>query len=72
MKKTWEVIKECIAKKKYSYENFPKQLGINNKDTTNVDLIAENFNKYFSDTGSKLAKNIEVSPIDLRSYLTVE
>ena len=69
IKKTWEVIKECIGKKKYNHENFPKKLVINNKDITNVDLIAENFNKYFSDIGPKLAKNIEVSSIDFRSYI---
>ena len=62
------MIKECIGKKKYSHENFPKKLVINNKDITNVDLTAENFNKYFSDIGLKLAKNIEVSSIDFRSY----
>ena len=62
------MIKECIGKKKYSHENFPKKLVINNKDITNIDLIAENFNKYFSDIGLKLAKNIEVSSIDFRSY----
>ena len=63
------MIKECIGKKKYNHENFPKKLVINNKDITNVDLIAENFNKYFSDIGPKLAKNIEVSSIDFRSYI---
>ena len=63
------MIKKCIGKKKYSHENFPKTLLINNKDITNVDLIAENFNKYFSDIGPKLAKNIEVSSIDFRSYI---
>ena len=25
IKKTWEVIKECIGKKKYGHENFPKK-----------------------------------------------
>ena len=63
------MIKKCIGTKKYSHENFPKKLVINNKDITNVDLIAENFNKYFSDIGPKLAKNIEVSSIDFRSYI---
>ena len=57
MKKTWEVIKESIGKKKYSRENFPNKLVINNKDMTNIDLIAEkNLNTYFSDIGPKLAK----------------
>ena len=63
-----EVIKECIGKKKYSHGNFPKKLVIN-KDLTNVDLIAENFNKYFSNIGLELAKNIEVSSIEFRSYI---
>ena len=54
---------------KYSHENFLKKLVINNKDITNVDLIAENFNKYFSDIGPKLAKNIEVSSIDFKSCI---
>ena len=63
------MIKECIGKKKYSHENFPKKLVINNEDITNVDLIVENFNKYFSDIGPKLAKNTEVSSTDFRSYI---
>ena len=63
------MIKEWIGKKKYGHENFPKKLVINKKDITNADLIAENFNKYFSDIGPKLAKNIEVSSIDFRSYI---
>ena len=54
---------------KYSHENFQKKVVINNKDITNVDLIAENFNKYFSDIGPKLAKNIESSSKDFRSYI---
>ena len=63
------MIKECIGKKKYGYENFPKKLVINNKDITSADLIAENFNDCFSDIGPKLAKNIEVSSRDFRSYI---
>ena len=62
-------MKEFIGKKKYSRENFPKKLVINNKDITSVDLVAENFNKYFFDIGPKLAKNIELSSIDFRSYI---
>ena len=46
-----------------------KKLVINNKDITHVDLTAENFNKYFSDIGPKLAKDIEMSSIDFRSYI---
>ena len=62
-------MKEFIGKKKYSRENFPKKLVINNKDITSVDLVAENFNKYFFDIGPKLAKNIELSSIDFRNYI---
>ena len=47
IKITWEVIKEWTGKKKHSHENFPKKLVINNKDTTNVDLIAENLTNTF-------------------------
>ena len=68
IKKTWKVIKERIGKKKYGHENFPRKLVINKKDITNTDFFAENLNKYFSDIGPKLAKNIEVSSIDFRSY----
>ena len=69
IKETCKVVKKCIGKKKYSHENFPKKLVINNKDITNVDLIAEHFNKYFSDIGPKFAKDIEVCSIDFRSYI---
>ena len=47
---------------------------INYKDITNEGLIAENFNKFFSDIGlgpisEKIAKNIEVSSIDFKNCI---
>ena len=62
------MIKEYIGKKNTVMKIFQKKLVINKKDITNVDLTAEKIYKYFSDIGAKLAKNIEVSSIDFRSY----
>ena len=64
------MIKEYIKKKKYSLENFPKKLVINNKDITSAEPIAENFNKYFSNIGLKLAKNTEVFLIKRYNFFT--
>ena len=51
------------------HKTFPKKILINNKHVTNVYLIAENFNKYFSEIDLKFAANIEVSSIDFKSYI---
>ena len=39
------------------------------KDITDEELIAKSFNKYFAETGSKLAKNIQISSINFESFM---
>ena len=69
IKKTWEVIKESIGKGKCNHQNFPKRIVVDGKDITNEELIAKNFNKYFSEIGPKLAKNTQTSPSNFESFM---
>ena len=56
MKKTWEIIKSVIGKKKNSrkYTEFM----VNGKLTDDANLISNKFNEYFAQIGPNLAKNI--------------
>ena len=56
MKKTWDIIKTVIGKKKRSikYSEFI----VDGKLTDNSNVIANKFNEYFAQIGPKLAKNI--------------
>ena len=69
-KKTWDVIKESIGKEKCSQQNFTKKIVMNNKNIANVELIAENFNKYFNKIAAKLAREIETSSIKFDKYIS--
>ena len=46
-----------------------QKIKINSKHVTNIDLLAENINEYFSEIGPKLAANIEMSSINFKSYI---
>ena len=69
IKKTWEVIRESIGKGKCNHQNFPKKIIVGGKDITNEELIAKNFNRYFSEIGPKLAKKIQTSPSNFESFM---
>ena len=61
---------ERIGKAKHSRKsNFPQKLKIGNKIRTGENQIANEFNKYFSDIGPSLAKNIPKSSITFESFL---
>ena len=59
-------MKEIIGKAKHSKKsNFYRKLKIGNKIKTSEGEIANEFNKYFADTGPSLAKNIPTLLIPL-------
>ena len=60
IKKTWEVIKDSIGKGKRNNQNFPKKVIVNNIAITDETQIAENFNKFFTEIGRKLASTINL------------
>ena len=63
-------MKEIIGKAEQSKKsNFPRKLKIGNKIKTSEDKIANEFNKYFADIGSSLAKNVPNPSITLESIL---
>ena len=70
IKKRWNVMKEIIGKAKYSQKsNFPQKLKIGNKIKTGENEIANEFNKYFADTGASLGTNIPKLSIPFESFL---
>ena len=71
IKKTWEAIRESIGKGKCNHQNFPKKIIVGGKDITNKELIAKNFNRYFSEIGPKLAKKIQTSPSNFESFMDI-
>ena len=55
MKKTLDVVKEIIGRAKLSKDNFPKIMIMDGHETFDQEKIAERFNKFFVNIGSKLA-----------------
>ena len=69
IKKTWSTIKLILNKNKKS-TNFPSFFLINDQKITNENEIANNFNKFFTDIGPALSKNIKApSSKSYRSFL---
>ena len=58
MKRTWATIKEIIGSKKLSGTLFPKRLVVNDLEFFDNKTIVENFDKFFSEIGPKLASKI--------------
>ena len=69
IKKTWEVIKESIGKGKFNHQSFPKKIKLDGKNITDEDLIAKQFNTYFTNIGPKLAKTIQESSLNFASFI---
>ena len=63
------MIKEVIGKEKIQQQNFPQKNCIGNKEITNLKTIAEKFNKFFTEIGHILAKDIDPSSFTFDSYL---
>ena len=71
MKRRWVTIKEIIGFKKSSGTLFPKRLVVNDLKFFDKKAIAENFNKFFSEIGPKLASKIPHSLIIFEHFLSI-
>ena len=69
IKNTWKIMKVIIGKSKVYNNNFPKSLNIGKKGITDKKTIAEKFNSYFINMGSKLAAKIPSSNTNFETYL---
>ena len=63
------MIKEVIGKEKIQQQNFPQKICIGNKEITDLKTIAEKFNKFFTEIGPNLAKDIDPSSVTFDNYL---
>ena len=72
IKKTWQAIKEAIGKEKYKQQNLPKKILVDKKSTTEIESIAEKFNKYFVQIWPNLAKDIGTSTKSFNEYINKE
>ena len=55
IKKTGQIITEAIGKEKCNWHRFPTKVVVDKRSITNIDSIAENFNKFFTEIGPNLA-----------------
>ena len=69
IKNTWKIMKVTIGKSKLYNDNFPKSINIYKKEITDKKTIAEKFNSYFINVGSKLTAKIPSSNTNFESYL---
>ena len=69
IKKTLQVIKEEIGKGKYKQQNLPKKILVDKKIITETKSIAQNLNKYFTQIGPNLAKDIGTSNKSFNEYI---
>ena len=63
------MIKEVIGKEKIQQQNFPQKICIGNKEITDLKTIAEKFNKFFTEIGPNLVKDIDPSSVTFDNYL---
>jgi cytidylate kinase len=68
-KKTWSIINDIIGKDKNIASSLPQRINIENTDIFCQNLIAKEFNKYFTNVGPKLANKIPPSSESFKSYL---
>ena len=67
LKKSWQVIKAIINKRKYTPINT--KFKVNDATTNDVNVIANKFNKFFVDVGTVLAKSIPSTDKNPAHYL---
>ena len=58
-----------MKKKKCNHQNFPKKIKLDGKNITDEDLIAKQFNTYFTEIGPKFAKTIQASSLNFASFM---
>ena len=69
IKKTWKVLKESTGKGKCNIQSFPKKIKLDGKNITDEELIAKQFNAYFTKIGNKFAKKIQASSLNFTSFM---
>ncbi|XP_065639635.1 uncharacterized protein LOC136072356 [Hydra vulgaris] len=67
-KQIWKILKEITGKQKTCSNFLPKMIKINNVYEPNE--IAKEFNKYYTDIGSRLADRIPSTSISFNDFLT--
>ena len=71
IKNTWKIMKVIIGKSKVYNYNFSKILNIDKKEITDKKTIAEKFNSYYINVGSKLATKISPSNTNFESIFQI-
>ena len=69
IKKTWQVIKEALEKGQVNCQVSPKNV-VNKKSITNKEVIAVNFNNFFTEVGPTLSQKIISSNKCFNDYMT--
>ena len=70
-RKTWRMIKELLNRS--SHKNLPDHMSINGHKVTDEGQIANHFNKYFGEIGSKMASTIPLNNnVKYSDYLNFE
>ena len=59
-KRIWHTLKELSGKIKAKSNSLPKTIKVNNSNQYKAEDIANEFNKFFTNVGPNLAKNIPV------------
>ena len=69
VKKTWTVIKDAIGKSRCTQHTFPKKIIHESKTFTDINLLAQEFNSFYTNIGPNLAKKIDNSSMRFESYV---
>ena len=68
-KKTWCIMKELVGKIKLKSSNLPRRITVNKVDIFDERKIANEFNAFFTNIGSKLASKIPNASTTFESYI---
>ena len=68
-KKTWSIMKELTGKNKLKSSNLPRRITVNEVDILDKRKIANEFNAFFTNIGSKLASKIPNASTTFESYI---
>ena len=68
-KKTWSIMKELIGKIKLKSSNLPRRITVNKVDIFDERKIANEFNAFFTNIGSKLASKIPNASKTFETYI---
>ena len=64
-KKTWNIMKKLVGKIKLKSSNLPRRITVNKVDIFDERKIANEFNAFFTNIGSKLASKIQIASTTL-------